>query len=102
MAAEEGRFPEIQLTEEEIQAGFEVLRARWGDTPDWVLTRMLAEKITVGMAEAGFPVREPEGEPMMVAKPCGCTSMVIDGQPVQVSWCDPHDPGYTPPGGEQS
>ena len=34
--------------------------------------------------------------------PDWCTSMVIDVQPVQVSWCDEHDPGYTPPGGEQS
>jgi len=44
-----------------------------------------------------FPLAEPKGEPMMVTRPCGCTSMVIDGTPVQVSWCVPHDPGYTPP-----
>jgi hypothetical protein len=49
-------------------------------------------------ADFPFPLRAPDPEPMMVSRPCGCTSMVIDGQPVQISWCDPHDPGYPPKG----
>lgn len=37
-----------------------------------------------------FPLAEPQPEPMLVTKPCGCTSMVIDDHPVQISWCIPH------------
>jgi hypothetical protein len=46
-----------------------------------------------------FPLAEPSPEPVMVTRPCGCTSMVIepedpDAKPVQISWCVQHDPGY--------
>lgn len=37
-----------------------------------------------------FPLAEPTPEPVMISQPCGCTSMVIDSQPVQVSWCLAH------------
>lgn len=47
---------------------------------------------------APFPLAAPRPAPVMVRRPCGCTSMVVDDQPVQVSWCDGHDPGYAPPG----
>ena len=44
-----------------------------------------------------FPLAESRPEPVMISRPCGCTSMVIDDDdpPVQISWCDTHDPGYT-------
>jgi hypothetical protein len=50
-----------------------------------------------------FPLAEPRPAPVMISRPCGCTSMDVgDGQPpMQVSWCVPHDPGYTPLGGPQ-
>ena len=46
----------------------------------------------------GFPIAEPPPPPVMISRPCGCTSMDIGdgGAPVQVSWCDGHDPGYEP------
>jgi hypothetical protein len=45
-----------------------------------------------------FPLAEPSPDPVMVTRPCGCTSMISDpeGRPIQVSWCDSHDPGYEP------
>lgn len=47
-----------------------------------------------------FPLAEPRPEPVMITRSCGCTSMIMepDDRPVQVSWCDSHDPGYEPPG----
>ena len=47
-----------------------------------------------------FPLAEPRPEPVMVTRPCGCTSMITEpgATPMQVSWCVPHDPGYEPPG----
>ena len=47
-----------------------------------------------------FPLADPVPEPVMVARPCGCTSMITEpgGWPVQVSWCVADDPGYEPPG----
>jgi hypothetical protein len=46
-----------------------------------------------------FPLAEPRPAPVMVSRPCGCTSMVVDDvmKPMQVSWCVEHDPGYEPP-----
>jgi hypothetical protein len=45
-----------------------------------------------------FPLAEPAPPPVMVTRPCGCTSMDTEdgGPPVQVSWCVEHDPGYEP------
>lgn len=47
-----------------------------------------------------FPLAEPKPEPVMITRPCGCTFMVTEpgATPFQVSWCVPHDPGYTSPG----
>ena len=43
-----------------------------------------------------FPLAAPQPEPVMVTRPCGCTSMITEpeARPIQVSWCDEHDPGY--------
>ena len=43
-----------------------------------------------------FPLAEPKPEPVMVTRPCGCTSMITEPgeRPMQVSWCVGHDPGY--------
>jgi hypothetical protein len=43
-----------------------------------------------------FPLADPVPPPMLVTTPCGCTSMDLDGQLVQVSWCVKHDRGYQP------
>lgn len=53
-----------------------------------------------GAAGFPFPLADPMPEPVMVSRPCGCTSMVTDPgnpKPIQVSWCVDHDPGYEPP-----
>ena len=53
-------------------------------------------------ADFPFPLAEPYPAPVMVSRPCGCTSMVTEdgAMPIQVSWCDGHDPGYEPPGAD--
>ena len=45
-----------------------------------------------------FPLAESKPPPVMVSRPCGCTSMDIgEGDPpAQISWCNEHDPGYEP------
>ena len=50
----------------------------------------------VEVAPFPFPLAEPMPEPVLLTRPCGCTSMITepDRPPIQFSWCDQHDPGY--------
>lgn len=54
---------------------------------------------TAWSPDGGFPIADPVPEPVMISRPCGCTSMTVDDDqpPVQISWCDEHDPGYPAP-----
>lgn len=46
--------------------------------------------------EFPFPLADPVPPAAEIISPCGCVYMELQPgeNPVQVAWCDTHDPGY--------
>ena len=90
-----GIVPEAILTwyDNAMSESHQQLRQKW---PDDAYPDVSGGGVPYPENSFPFPLAESQPAPMMVTRPCGCTSMTVDEQPVQVSWCEDHDPGYEP------